>query len=65
VLTSNASLVQQQILFVVDVEYPGLQVAHVADVTVDVSINWRVKHCVVIPGRPDKSHGHPSHGFVQ
>jgi hypothetical protein len=36
VLTSNASLVQQQILFVTDVEYPGLQVAHVADDIVDV-----------------------------
>jgi len=59
VLTSNASLVQQQILLVVDVEYPGLQVAQTADVTIDVGWNWRVKHCVVIPGRPDKSQGHP------
>ena len=39
VLTSKASLFQQQILLVADVEYPGLHDGHVADVAEEVFPN--------------------------
>jgi hypothetical protein len=48
-----------------EVEYPVLHVEHEGVKFDDVGPNCLVKHCVVIPGKPDKSQGHPKQGVSQ